>query len=462
MTAKYTTKAYSRSLAPWIESALTKVVLQHPALCVGIIDEDTEKPAFVRLDTIDLSKCVEHRDVIAFTLPEYNEVLESILERQHSLQWPNLSLRPGWKVIVIQSTALSSKNTSFDIVFAYHHALADGISGLIFHKSLLEALGSNTAVENRDRYIQIPRELTLLPSLEDRLNFTVSLPFLLREFWKYSIPAWMRCLGTTPAWTGTPPSLSQIENYRSRSKILTIGPYRLALVLASCRRERTTITGFLYGAIVVSLIANLPRAKRLEAGVPYSLRHLLNDATGNNMGEMGCFAWAGSISYSVEMICKVRRKKVETKSINDIWDIARDFSKSVAAQLGQLPKDNSIGLLPFVKNLHKAFTSKIGQPRSQTFEVSNIGIFKNGASDGGWKIEKVVFSQSGMATGPAVSFNAVSVAGGPLTICATWLDGAVKETLVDAVCGDILQFVNIVSVGVVVDDRTLVAWMNSN
>lgn len=448
VTAKYTTKMHSCGLAPLIESALTKVVLEHPMLCAGIIDENTEKPAFVRLDTIDLSKCVEYRDVIAFTLAEYNEVLENILERQHSLQWPDMPRRPGWKIIVLQSTALSSNKTSFDIVFAYHHALADGVSGLIFHHSLLDALESNTAVENQDRFIKIPRRITLPSPLENQLNFTVSLPFLLREFLKGSIPVWMKCLGKTLAWTGAPSSLKQIQNYRSRSKILTIGAYQLALVLASCRKQKATLTGLLYGIIVVSLTSHVPRAKRFEAGVPYSLRQLLDDGSSDEMGEMGCFAWGCSIRYSAETISKIRSRNTDAQLTNDIWEIARSFSTSIATELGQLPKDNFIGLLPRVKNLHKAFKSKIGRPRSQTFEVSNIGVFKNGSGDAGWKIEKMIFSQSGMATGPAISFNVVSVVGGPLTICATWLDGAIRETLVNLVCEDILHILNIVSKGI--------------
>jgi hypothetical protein len=57
----------------------------------------------------------------------------------------------------------------------------------------------------------------------------------------------------------------------------------------------------------------------------------------------------------------------------------------------------------------------------------------------------MVFSQSGMAVGPAISFNVVSVDGGPFTLCATWSEGAVGEYLVDLICDDILDDFNIVS-----------------
>jgi hypothetical protein len=47
-----------------------------------------------------------------------------------------------------------------------------------------------------------------------------------------------------------------------------------------------------------------------------------------------------------------------------------------------------------------------------------------------WGIERRVFSQPGMATGPAFAFNVASVVGGPLTISAAWLEGAADDGLV--------------------------------
>jgi len=76
ITAKYSTDLHTRNLVPLIECAVAKVVPEHPILCVGITGEETDTPAFVRLHSIDLSKCIEHREVIAFTVDEYNGILE--------------------------------------------------------------------------------------------------------------------------------------------------------------------------------------------------------------------------------------------------------------------------------------------------------------------------------------------------------------------------------------------------
>lgn len=42
-----------------------------------------------------------------------------------------------------------------------------------------------------------------------------------------------------------------------------------------------------------------------------------------------------------------------------------------------------------------------------------------------------------MATGPAVSLNVASVAGGPLVISASWLEGDIDDGLVDEIVKDI-------------------------
>ena len=46
-------------------------------------------------------------------------------------------------------------------------------------------------------------------------------------------------------------------------------------------------------------------------------------------------------------------------------------------------------------------------------------------------------SKSGQALDAAACFNAASVAGGPLVIGVTWLEGAIEEELVDGISGDL-------------------------
>ena len=392
----------------------------------------------MRLDSIDLSKCIEYREVLASTQPEYNAALEKILEHQHSQVWPHLSCRPGWKITVLTSTLFPSGKMAFDVVFAFHHAIADGLSGLVFHRSLLEALESPTVVNNVGRHVRIPESVTLPPPLEHQIDFKVSWPFLVGAFWNEYKPTWLKFPGKVPAWTSTPIAAEQIERYQSRCKILDIGPGQLKVVLKACREEKTTLTSLFHGIIVTSLTTHVPQARRFEGGVPYSVRHLLRASAQNEIGE---FSTGHLVSYTPETVSRNRTvTQIDRDATEHIWDISRVFRESLRAELARTPNNNTVGLIPYVKNLHEAYKSRIGASRGQTFEVSNLGAFVDASESGKWRIGKIVFSQSGMGSGPALSFNVVSVAGGQLSMTATWMEGALEETLVDDICRDVMHF----------------------
>ncbi len=102
-----------------------------------------------------------------------------------------------------------------------------------------------------------------------------------------------------------------------------------------------------------------------------------------------------------------------------------------------MPNDNIVGMLTYVKNIHNIFLGRIGKPRGDTYEVSNVGSLKSEEVGGQWRVERVVFTQSGMATGPAFAFNVASVVGGPLTISVTWLQGEIGEKMVADVTDDV-------------------------
>ena len=63
--------------------------------------------------------------------------------------------------------------------------------------------------------------------------------------------------------------------------------------------------------------------------------------------------------------------------------------------------------------------------------MSNLGLSRiSRPDDAGAELEKFVFTQGGMATGPPIGCNCVSIDGGPLVISFTWQDGAVSNDLI--------------------------------
>ena len=205
-------------------------------------------------------------------------------------------------------------------------------------------------------------------------------------------------------------------------------------ILAACREQKATVTGLLHGLIVTSLTSHVPEATNFASGTPFSLRHL----TGlSPTEEMGVHISAHTSTYTPEVIARIRSSRTPEQVTSEIWTIAQEFHASMAAELAALPNDNLVGLIPYVSNLHSMFQSKIGKPRAETYELSNVGNLKNEDGRGKWEIERDLFTQSGMGTGPPVGFNVASVSGGPLCVTVTWLQGDIEEELVGELARDV-------------------------
>jgi hypothetical protein len=60
-----------------------------------------------------------------------------------------------------------------------------------------------------------------------------------------------------------------------------------------------------------------------------------------------------------------------------------------------------------VGNLNSFWLSKVGKHREETFEITNIGVWKAKPEEenGDWKVGRVVFSQCSAVSGPAFAFS---------------------------------------------------------
>jgi hypothetical protein len=431
-TAKYSTPDNVGDLSSSIEAAVTKVILQHPTLCCGIINEDKNDPTFIRLDSIDISKRIEYREIQASTPEDHERGLIKVLEQKHCELWPDPKTLPPWKIIIVQSAALSSQGSKFDAVFAFHHALGDGLSGVAFHRSFLQSLNDASNDKLASPIVKVPESITLPPAMEKSIDFKISWWFLITQLWNELRPRWL-FPDAAPPWTASPCSAANIQTYKSRVKIFTIHSDLVVKILAACREQNATVTGLLHGLIVTSLASHVPEASSFASGTPFSLRHL----SGLSASAMGCQVSGHTSTYTPEIVSRIRSSAAPEQVMAEIWTIARDFRASMSAELASLPNDNLVGLIPYVSNLHKMFESKIGKPRGETYELSNVGSLKNEGGEGKWKIERDVFSQSGMGTGAPVAFNVASIGGGPMSISVTWLQGDIEEKLVDELARDV-------------------------
>jgi hypothetical protein len=118
--------------------ALARVVLMQPHLQVGITGEYSKNPAFVRLDTLDL-----HNHVHWITLDksrDFQQLYFETMQSQIDFKYENLSIQPGWRVVIMHGM----RAESIVVLYVWNHAHHDGSSGKIFHQQLLHYLNDVT------------------------------------------------------------------------------------------------------------------------------------------------------------------------------------------------------------------------------------------------------------------------------------------------------------------------------
>lgn len=396
--------------------------------------------------------------------------------------------------------------------------MMDGISGMIFHASLLSALNNPTTIPSQQNgLIQLPKQVFLTPSIEQRLKFPISWPFFLREVWKSIRPAFLTPTPAEIPWTGPPCSPTPISYFTTHIRLITLAPDSVAAMIQKCRHEKVTLTALLHAVVVTSLATRLPDASSFKADTPYSLRHLTGEKGMANQvsGYSHTFALAtvnalrraaASLPSSSSDPDKLTRGVLES---DEIWNVAREFKTELSKDLETLPRDNILGMLAYLTDHFKFITARMYKPRGSSYEISNVGVMnllkhveKAGQSDSvrneGTNTEvplarhavaanqsakptpsepadstqqgrlqtkppqhhhqngpryqiphRIIFTQSGNCTGPALNFNLASAPGpaGALSITVTWLAGEVDDSLARAVAGDVGRMLGSESVG---------------
>jgi hypothetical protein len=199
-----------------------------------------------------------------------------------------------------------------------------------------------------------------------------------------------------------------------------------------------TLTSLITGTIVVALADLLPAAKRFMGITPYTMRRMSGTSTNAIVNQTSAF----HTSYGNSLLNDIRfPSKPSLESTSRIWKVAHYFQSDMHAELGKCPKDNLLGLLPYVSNYQTFYQKKMSQPREATFEVSNLGAFNPTGHDTvdesrrnrGWTIENITISQGAQVIGPAFSVNVASVRGGSLNLAFSWQDGVVDDSVIDAI-----------------------------
>ncbi|RAH76987.1 hypothetical protein BO86DRAFT_270534, partial [Aspergillus japonicus CBS 114.51] len=269
-----------------LERSIQATVRQHPGLCFGVSDEKSAGiPLFKQLHHIDREDVLEiipFRDATSMSDESGDSTADTILSQvlgdRHGAIWP--SNKPAWRVVVLEHLRdQNGPNTNqavlarLDIAFLAHHAIADGLSGLSFHESLMENLPDISASASPPTWpIAVSETLEAPAPVEERvacLSCTCAL-----------CDAPPSCY--EPVWAGAAVPPGPTARFESMVRVVTIPADRLSGVLGRCKRSNITLTGLLHALICASLRRRIAEDHRgFRAVTPFSVRRHTQASAGD-------------------------------------------------------------------------------------------------------------------------------------------------------------------------------------
>ena len=417
-------------------------------LSTSVQDAKSERPQLVKVSAMNLEEHV-HIEPDTDTSGDSSEeaqIMESLLERIHNVPLLDPHLQPQWRIHVLplQSTASSSR-MRFHVAFASSHALADGMSGMIFHSAFLRALRD---LEHNDfstnSAFSPPTTTKLQPPLEHAADMPISWSFLLGPLFREYLPtSFTRMLGldsdlTQDTWFGAskrPERTDHTELIPTAVRVVLVPPKTLRDALATCRAHNSRLTGLL-NHLVARALAQALQKRGLNYGkfitqTAIDLRRCIPDSK-RSMGNY--------VSAVPEVLSVYPKSHGDLENLSDEdWTAVCRSTKRLSEASSTL-SDQPIALLKYLSNFREWTLKNAGKPADASFSVSNLGVFDED-SPADFEVEDMLFSQSADGTGAPLNINVASAKGGSLAIVITWWPGMLgvddEDVFVEEVCQSI-------------------------
>jgi len=418
--------------------ALKHCIRKHPILSAVIVNGSAEKPSFGLLETLDLSRHIEMRD-LDNNLPE-DKRIEQILATVSDEEFLSVDRRPPWKVVLSSLPDQDGSTARVLVLFAYYHSHGDGKSGLAFHRSFLEGLQDEAARKEAGE-MSFSR---LQPSMEEVGKLSLSWSYLLAPLLGLYLPNFLatmlgfRASAVSPKddiWGGKDFCFDP-NDFRTGLAMVTIDHDTMQNALQRCRSRQTSFTGLLNQLIAKALHAELGpehASKAFVTQIVVDLRRLFP-------GKFSDETMMNCVSAYYETIASPPAVADEkwTTPTSAIWTAARHTTTELVKCAGTL-HNQPIGLLQYLHNFRSWTLGQIGKKREGSYEISNLVVFDpvlrsaettttttekpKDLNPDAIRIEKTIFAQPAAAAGPCLNFNLVTTKGGPLVMTATWQQG---------------------------------------
>ncbi|KAJ6436825.1 pol-like protein [Purpureocillium lavendulum] len=326
---------------------------------------DTKEPYWGRLPSIDLKQAVsfvQRSQPLNIDSEGRDRELDALLETQHNTSFKSgYGTLPVWRVMILQDHGATHR---FTACFIAHHSMTDGTALQTFHHSFQKALCdvSSCSLPSKAEHIIFSRDDPIAPTRYMSLHLALH---LMKPFTQ------------------------------------------------ECRKHKVAPTAALPSLVARLLYNSLPSTtESLTCNLPVSLRSDLPPKLVD--GVLGNFIDAFKVKLLRSDLCDQDSddsKVADSSSIPssmEIWNHARKIQEATRGYFANVSPSGElyakVAIFKLIPDIGTALTATLGNPRSESFEVSNLGHFSqptnlNGGSNAPWQSGDVLLSRGAYAAG---------------------------------------------------------------
>lgn len=381
-----------------IEKALrSSVIPSNPLLACRIIDGNTHQPKFQRRDIqqLPVQLIVDWTDIGDF------------LRRDHDDRPSNEAL---WHLSILPER----ESDAFWVSFAFHHAIGDGTSGLIFHEQLLDALEDSSKPDfSPDKPSPLPPPIEAC-SLDTTVSWKTLSGYIPDLIW---MPSFLRRkYFEAEFYAGNATSKDQRYNNQTGLLSLKLDHKKVQALRKFAKANSISIHALLHGAFAHSIDTEMP----IKTITPISLRPLLPvDQRRNIAPYMTAYPSITKLDENPILTAKAFYMEINDSAARkralETLECLQHISNTPASP------GRSCGMEQFY--LDKLNTE---EPHclGATFEISNLGNWQPPELKN-WHVDDIHFTGSNSSVGELFNLGVVTLAGGLMNLSCTWRTGYV-------------------------------------
>jgi hypothetical protein len=453
-------------------NALRRVVEAHTMMrMVGVVqpspkNKDRHTLQIAMLHEIDLRNCVEFVDD-----PKGVGITPALLERAHN-EWEHTSdipHRPLFKLFVVGNQ---------DVMLVYHHMMADGISGYVFHREFLAALNTTSPPPDCNSYrshivrsdphlAHVPKDWSLMPNenaSRDKRWHPSLLQIILNQSSFFLAQIFCSSGFIFSKLSSSRPYLKSVTGVadtanRTVTAVVSgrITAPQISTILDACRKQGTTFTPLLMTMLMLVMSTDYNSNARIgSTRFALDMRPHLPLAA----EELGGGTRHGTIfncTSGMARASRIRKYRSVAKDLNKLdirtekgaydideerlWELTRKYKQWMTAQTEPAVRAvrASINMNSDLEHVLHRIMPFAGTVLSSTTLVSNLGMFRpeaaitpSSTSSGGsgWSISEVQFSAAatnGLQGSQGPIFNVSGLKGGDTIINAVFEESIISR-----------------------------------